>query len=50
MFSLPVVSNVKPGGQTHVNDPSVLTQVPPPLQIPGLSSHSFMSRHIFPTD
>lgn len=47
---LPVLSNVKPGGQTQVNDPSVLTQVPPPLHIPGLSSHSFISRQIFPTD
>lgn len=33
-----------------MNDPSVLTQVPPPLQIPGLSSHSLMSRHILPMD
>lgn len=47
---LPVASRVRPGGQTQVNDPSVLTQVPPPLQIPGLRSHSLMSRHILPTD
>lgn len=45
----PVESNVNPGGQTHVNDPSVFTQVPPPRQIALLSSHSFTSEHTLPS-
>lgn len=36
-------------GQVQVKLPSVLTQVPPPLQISGLSSHSLISVQAFPS-
>lgn len=45
----PVMSKVNPGGQTQVNEPSVFTQVPPPRHSSLLSSHSFISLHIFPS-
>lgn len=46
---LRVSSNVNPGGQVHVKLPSVLTHVPPPLQISGFKSHSLMSTQVFPS-
>lgn len=49
IFNLPVVSNVRPGGQEQVKLPSVFMHVPPPLQIPGCKSHSFTSVQLFPS-
>lgn len=48
-IGLRVVSKVRPGGHSQRYEPSVLTQVPPPLQIPLFSSHSLMSVQPLPS-